>query len=335
MVPTDLVFNSELDLLQRVGISVEDLARWLDVTKQAITKGLEAGHYLTRRRVQVIFSRLLRENPSAAHAFRRELLAIPDLDLPETIFDVVTVDAIRDRTLDEGFAYRPRATQEMWIVSAQPRELHPDNYLERRAAELFSKRFRDYRRIAPLSRIAYFCPQAIAQDLAAVLRRTFESIPLRSRTDVKVVTSAAFVYSAGYTILDPYQQGQRGWFMVEPGDLYVPMPHAQLSQVATAFRVAGVACWQPNRARRRSYLDKFIDEQAAFEVLDWDSTEQNIPRVKEKRTAPVSVEAEFDEPDVATSDIWNPPMFVGGATTTSGSSTPKLSLIFDSLAMEN
>ena len=100
-----------------------------DVTKQAITKGFEAGHYLTRRRVQMIFSRLLQQDPSAAHAFRLELLANPDLDLPETIFDVVTVDAIRDRTLDEEFAYRPRATQEMWIVSAQPRELHPDNYL--------------------------------------------------------------------------------------------------------------------------------------------------------------------------------------------------------------
>lgn len=329
--------NSELDIFQKVGVSVDDLARWLDVTKQAVTKGFEAGHYLTRRRVQVIFSRLLMENPSAAHALRRELLSFPELDIrDETIFDVVSVDAIRDRTLDEGFQYRPRAAREMWIASAQPRELQPDNYLERRAAELFSKQFRDYRRIAPLNRIVYFSPPAAARDLALVLRRTFESIPLRSRTDVKIVASAAFSYSAGYTIFDPYQQGQRGWFTVDSGDLYVPMPHAQLSQVASALRVAGVACWQPNRAQRRSYLDRFIDEQSAFEVLQWGVGEQNIPQAKKKAAAaPGRGETESDQPDPPMEVVWNPPLFVGGGIRTGGNSAPELSLVFDSLAMQH
>ena len=118
--------------------------------------------------------------------------------------------------------------------------------------------------------------------------------------------------------------------MVEPGDLYVPMPHVQSNQAASALRIAGVACWQPNRAHRRSYRDKCIDEQAAFEVLEWDLADQDMPRAKKKRLVPASVRAPLDQPEPAKSQIWNPPVFVGGGTTVSGSSAPELSLIFDS-----
>ncbi len=255
--------KAESNLLRELGITNPKVAHYIGVTRQAVTRGVEGdSQYIDGDRAAMIFARLQDDNePDVAESFRSQ--CIDKLGIRPDSFLTVPVTAERDTILDPDAAGDDKSTSvsafgaaELWVFTAQPREVYQRGYLSSIAERVY-----DTTNGSSVRRMIFFVPSEICQTLTTEISGALSKITSKNRVKIQIISCNSLRFSPHYVIINPRDIEPKGYVSVEIEDRFQQIPELHLKSILNNIVVHGfsINADEPSHGFRMPMMEMFFD----------------------------------------------------------------------------